>query len=61
MKEYSLLTKDSEIISSVRCYDFKEAVEYFAEKKRLSPNDIMNIFEVVVLSSDSKCSKSNLL
>ena len=46
MKEYSLLTKDMETINTVRCNSFEEAIEYFAEKKRLSTTDLMIIFEV---------------
>ena len=54
MEEYRLLTKDRETISSVRCDSFEEAVEYFAEKKRLSTTDLISIFEVVILSADSQ-------
>ena len=54
MEEYRLLTKDRETISSVRCDSFEEAVEYFAEKKRLSTTDLMSIFEVGILSADSQ-------
>jgi hypothetical protein len=46
MNEYSLLTKDMETINTVRCNSFEEAIEYFAEKKRLSTTDLMSIFEV---------------
>jgi hypothetical protein len=53
MKEYSLLTKDMETINTVRCNSFEEAIEYFAEKKRLSTTDLMSIFEVVILPADS--------
>ena len=54
MEEYRLLTKDRETISSVRCDSFEEAVEYFAEKKRLSTTDLISIFEVEILSADSQ-------
>lgn len=54
MEEYRLLTKDRETISSVKCHNFEEAVEYFAEKKRLSTSDLMSIFEVGILSDDSQ-------
>ena len=54
MEEYRLLTKDRETISSVRCDSFEEAVEFFAEKKRLSTPDLMSIFEVGILSADSQ-------
>jgi hypothetical protein len=53
MNEYSLLTKDMETINTVRCNSFEEAIEYFAEKKRLSTADIMSIFEVDILPADS--------
>jgi hypothetical protein len=46
MEEYRLLTKDRETINSVRCHSFEEAVEYFAEKKKLSITDLMRIFDV---------------
>lgn len=52
MEEYKLLTKDRETISSVRCHSFEEAVEYFAEKKRLSTTDLISIFEVGILLDD---------
>jgi hypothetical protein len=54
MEEYRLLTKDRETISSVKCHNFEEAVEYFAEKKRLSTADLMSIFEVDILLADSQ-------
>ena len=54
MEEYRLLTKGRETISSVKCDSFEEAVEYFAEKKRLSTTDLMSIFEVGILSADSQ-------
>lgn len=54
MEEYRLLTKDRETISSVRCDSFEEAVEYFAEKKRLSTTDLISIFEVGIFSADSQ-------
>ena len=54
MEEYRLLTKDRETISSVKCHSFEEAVEYFAEKKKLSTADLMSIFEVDILSADSQ-------
>jgi hypothetical protein len=54
MEEYILLTKDRETISSVKCHSFEEAVEYFAEKKRLSTADLISIFEVDILSTDSQ-------
>ena len=46
MEEYRLLTKDRETISSVRCDSFEEAVEYFAEKKKLPISDLIEIFSV---------------
>jgi len=46
MNEYRLLTKDMEAINSVKCNSFEEAVEYFAEKKKLSITDLISIFEV---------------
>ena len=54
MEDYRLLTKGRETISSVRCDSFEEAVEYFAEKKRLSTTDLISIFEVGILSADSQ-------
>jgi hypothetical protein len=46
MEEYRLLTNDKETINSVKCHSFEEAVEYFAEKKKLSRTDLMRIFDV---------------
>ena len=51
MEEYRLLTKDREAISSVKCNSFEEAVEYFAEKKKLSTTDLIRIFEVEITPS----------
>jgi hypothetical protein len=51
MEEYRLLTKDMETISCVRCHSFEEAVEYFAEKKKLSTTDLIRIFEVEITPS----------
>lgn len=52
MQEFRLLTKDKETISCVKCNSFEEAVEYFAEKKRLSTTDLMTIFKVDILPAD---------
>lgn len=52
MQEFRLLTRDKETISCVRCHSFEEAVEYFAEKKRLSTTDLMTIFKVDILPAD---------
>lgn len=48
MEEYSLLTKTKyrEVINSVKCNNFNEAVEYFAEQKKLSIADLLRIFDV---------------
>jgi hypothetical protein len=46
MEEYRLLTKDKESISSVKCDSYEEAVEYFAEMKKLPITVLMSIFEV---------------
>lgn len=46
MNEYRLLTKDKEAINSVKCNSFEEAVEYFAEKKKLPITDLIGIFQV---------------
>ena len=48
MEEYSLFTKTKykEAINSVRCNNFEEAVEYFAEKKKLPITDLLAIFDV---------------
>ena len=46
MEEYRLLTNDKETINSVKCHSFEEAVEYFAEKKKLSTAVLMSIFAV---------------
>lgn len=52
MQEFRLLTKDKETISCVKFNSFEEAVEYFAEKKRLSTTDLMTIFKVDILPAD---------
>ncbi len=46
MNEYRLLTKDKESINTVKCDSFEEAVEYFAEKKKLPITDLIGIFSV---------------
>jgi hypothetical protein len=53
MNEYRLLTKDMEAINTVTCNSFEEAVEYFAEKKKLSITDLISIFEVAILPDDT--------
>ena len=53
MEEYSLLTKTKhrEIINSVKCNNFDEAIEYFAEKKKLSITDLLRIFDVAATTT----------
>ena len=46
MNEFRLLTKDKEAINTVKCNSFEEAVEYFAEKKKLHITDLIGIFSV---------------
>ena len=46
MNEYRLLTKDNEAINTVKCNSFEEAIEYFAEKKKLPITDLIEIFSV---------------
>lgn len=46
MQKFRLLTRDKETISCVRCHSFEEAVEYFAEKKKLSITSLLEIFDV---------------
>lgn len=46
MNEYRLLTKDKESINTVKCNSFKEAVEYFAENKKLPITNLIEIFSV---------------
>jgi hypothetical protein len=46
MNEFRLLTKDKEAINTVKCNSFEEAVEYFAEKKKLTITDLIGIFSV---------------
>jgi hypothetical protein len=46
MEEYRLLTNDKETINTVRCNSFIEAVEYFAEKKKLHITSLLEIFDV---------------
>ena len=46
MEKYRLLTKGKETINSVKCHSFEEAIEYFAEKKKLSTDVLMSIFAV---------------
>lgn len=50
-EEYRLLTKTKETISIVKCHSFEEAIEYFANKKRLSIDALLSIFEVGVSRS----------
>lgn len=46
MNEFRLLTKDKEAINTVKCNSFEEAIEYFAEKKKLPITDLIGIFSV---------------
>jgi hypothetical protein len=51
MEEYRLLTKDRETINAVKCNSFEEAIEYFAEKKKLSRTDLIRIFDVDIYTT----------
>lgn len=41
MQKFRLLTRDEETISCVKCNSFEEAIQYFAEKKKLSITDLL--------------------
>lgn len=58
--EYKLLTKDRETISSVKCDNFEEAVEYFAEMKKLSTYDLLSIFIVQISQFGSEEYSKNI-
>jgi hypothetical protein len=46
MKKYNLKIKDGEIINTVSATSIDEAVEYFAEIKRMNNSDLLNLFIV---------------
>jgi tRNA U55 pseudouridine synthase TruB len=47
MKTFYLRTKKSkEVLIKTSCYSIEEAIEYFAEKKKLSRTDLIRIFDV---------------
>ena len=47
---YELRTKDGEVIYKKRFNDIDEAVTYFANRKQISENDLVNIYDVVLVS-----------
>lgn len=47
---YELRTKDGEVIYKKRFNDIDEAVSYFANRKQISENDLVNIYDVVLVS-----------
>jgi hypothetical protein len=53
MNEYSLLTKDMEAINTVKCNSFEEAIEYFAEKKKLPITSLLQIFDVSLVTDQT--------
>jgi hypothetical protein len=53
MEEYRLLTKDMEAINTVKCNNFEEAIEYFAEKKKLSITVLLEIFDVAEFTTQT--------
>lgn len=46
MKHYALKTKTGEVINTIKAVDKDQAVELFAEIKRLSIEDLLNIYLV---------------
>jgi hypothetical protein len=54
MKEFLLLNSSKEIINTVKCQGIEEAIEYFAEVKRLVVSDLLECFDVVVSSDEFK-------
>lgn len=48
MKDYKLITSDGETIATVSTHSQYEAIEYFSLLKKLPPDDLLNIFEVLI-------------
>ena len=46
MKRYALKTKTGEVINTLNAVNKEQAVELFAEIKRLSREDLLNIYLV---------------
>jgi hypothetical protein len=46
MKRYALKTKTGEVINTINALDKDQAVELFAEIKKISKEDILNIYLV---------------
>lgn len=46
---YELRTKDDEIIYKKKFNNIEEAVTYFANRKRISKDDLVNIYKVVLV------------
>ena len=46
MRHYTLKTKTGEVINKIKAVDKDQAVELFAEIKRLSREDLINIYLV---------------
>ena len=54
MKRYALKTKKGEVINTVIANDLEEAVELFAEIKKLSTEDLLNIYSVDIFIRENK-------
>lgn len=48
MKRYALKTKTGEVINTIKATDTEQAVELFAEIKKITPEDILNIYLVEI-------------
>ncbi len=46
MKRYALKTKTGEVINTITASDLEQAVELFAEIKKISGEDLLNIYLV---------------
>lgn len=46
MKRYALKTKTGEIINTISANDLEQAIELFAEIKKLPKEDLLNIYLV---------------
>ncbi len=48
MKKYALKHRNGEIINTTSASNLKEAAENFAKLKRISSNQLLEIFEVAI-------------
>ena len=47
MKKYHLVLKDGEVINTITTEDLSAAILFFSQKKNLSPEQLLEIYNVI--------------